>query len=29
LYTAMIVPVLFWILKKFQPTQKLFFIKDN
>lgn len=25
LYTAMIVPVLFWIFNKFQPTQKLFF----
>lgn len=24
-YTAMIVPVLFWIFNKFQPTQKLFF----
>ena len=24
-YTAMLVPVLFWIFNKFQPTQKLFF----
>jgi hypothetical protein len=24
-YTAMIVPVLFWIFNKFQPTQKFFF----
>lgn len=24
-YTAMIVPVMFWIFNKFQPTQKLFF----
>lgn len=25
LYTAMMVPVLFWIFSKFQPTQKVFF----
>jgi hypothetical protein len=25
LYTAMMVPVLFWIFSKFQPTQKFFF----
>ncbi len=24
-YTAMLVPVLFWMFNKFQPTQKLFF----
>lgn len=24
-YTAMLVPVLFWIFNKFQPTRKLFF----
>jgi len=29
LYTAMFVPVLFWIFNKLQPTQKLFLIKDN
>ncbi|MBV6519081.1 MAG: rod shape-determining protein MreD [Candidatus Brocadia sp.] len=28
-YTAMVVPALFWIFNKFQPTQKLFFIKGN
>lgn len=29
LYTAMSVPVLFWIFGRFQPTQKLFLFKDN
>lgn len=29
LYTAMIVPILFWVLGKFQPTQGLFSIKDK
>ncbi|MCC7211471.1 MAG: rod shape-determining protein MreD [Candidatus Brocadia sp.] len=28
-YTAMVVPVLFWIFNRFQPTHKLFFIKGN
>jgi rod shape-determining protein MreD len=25
LYTAVLVPILFWLFNKFQPTQKLFF----
>jgi rod shape-determining protein MreD len=29
LYTAMVVPILFWIIGKFQPSQMLFSIKDN
>lgn len=29
LYTAMIVPILFWALNKFQPARGLFSIKDK
>lgn len=28
-YTAMVVPVLFWIFNKFQPTRKLFSIRGK
>ncbi len=29
LYTAMVVPILFWFLGKFQPAQSLFSIRDR